>query len=112
MILFTLILLEFTFDVTLKLLAFPVKFAAFKLLKLCPLPENTPVFAINVGAITFPLTPKLINVPTLVMLGCALLLTVCATLETPPFPPVEFIVTIPTPFPADEVIVILLPAII
>ena len=43
-----------------------------------PLPVNTPVLAVNAGAVTVPLTPKLVNVPTLVMLGCAAVVTVPA----------------------------------
>ena len=42
------------------------------------MPVNTPVFAVNATAVTVPFTLKLVNVPTLVMLGCALVVTVPA----------------------------------
>ena len=56
----------------------PVTFAPAIALRPLPLPVNIPVFAVNATAVTVPLTPKLVNVPTLVMLGCAAVVTVPA----------------------------------
>ena len=41
-----------------------------------PLPVNTPVFAVKLGAVTVPLTLKLERVPTEVMFGCAAVVNV------------------------------------
>ena len=43
-----------------------------------PLPVKTPVLAVNATAVTVPLTPSEVNVPTLVMFGCAAVVTVPA----------------------------------
>ena len=47
-------------------------------LKPLPLPVKTPVFAVNATAVTVLFTLNPVNVPTLVMLGCALVVTVPA----------------------------------
>ena len=41
------------------------------LVKPAALPVNTPVFAVILAAVILPLTPKSVNVPTLVIFGCA-----------------------------------------
>ena len=56
----------------------PVTLAPAIALKLLPLPVNTPVFAVNAGAVIVPLEFKLVNVPVLVILGCAAVVTVAA----------------------------------
>ena len=56
----------------------PVTLAPTIELNPLPLPVNTPVFAVNATAVTVPLTPKLGNVPTLVIFGCAFVVTVPA----------------------------------
>ena len=47
----------------------PVTLAPAIALSPLPLPVNTPVFAVNAGAVTVPLTPSEVNVPTDVILG-------------------------------------------
>jgi hypothetical protein len=46
------------------------------LVKPLPLPVNTPVFAVKFTAVIVPLTFNPVNVPTLVMLGCAFVVNV------------------------------------
>ena len=41
-----------------------------------PLPVNTPVFAVNATAVTVPFTPNDVSVPTLVIFGCAAVVSV------------------------------------
>ena len=48
-----------------------------------PLPVNTPVFAVILAAVIVPLTPRLVSVPTLVIFGCALVVTVAAVVAAP-----------------------------
>ena len=50
-----------------------------------PLPVNTPVLAVNADAVTVPVTSKLVNVPTLVMLPCAAPVTATAVPEVATF---------------------------
>ena len=47
----------------------PVTFAPAIALSPLPLPVKTPVLAVMFAAVMLPLTPKLVNVPTDVMLG-------------------------------------------
>jgi len=56
----------------------PITLAPTNELNPLPLPVNTPVFAVNATAVTVPFTPKVVNVPTLVILGCAAVVTVPA----------------------------------
>jgi hypothetical protein len=56
----------------------PVTLAPAIALRPLPLPVNTPVLAVNAEAVTVPLTPNDVNVPTDVMLGCAAVVTVPA----------------------------------
>ena len=59
-------------------LTVPVTLAPASCDRPLPLPVNTPVFDVMFAAVTVPLTPKLVNVPTDVMLGCAAVVTVPA----------------------------------
>jgi len=56
----------------------PVTLAPTNELNPVALPVNTPVFAVNAGAVIVPLEFKLVNIPVLVMFGCALVVTVAA----------------------------------
>jgi hypothetical protein len=56
----------------------PVTLAPAIALNPLPLPVNTPVLAVNAEAVTVPLTPNDVNVPTDVILGCAAVVTVPA----------------------------------
>ena len=47
----------------------PVTFAPVNEFKPEPLPVNTPVFAVMLTAVTVPLTPRPVKVPTEVILG-------------------------------------------
>jgi hypothetical protein len=47
----------------------PVTFAPAIALNPLPLPVNTPVFAVNADAVTVPLTPNDVSVPTEVIFG-------------------------------------------
>ena len=47
----------------------PVTLAPAIALNPLPLPVNTPVLAVNATAVTVQFTPKLVSVPTLVILG-------------------------------------------
>ena len=54
----------------------PVTLAPLILVNPAPLPVNTPVLAVNATAVTVPFTPNDVNVPTLVIFGCAAVVTV------------------------------------
>ena len=54
----------------------PVTLAPTIELNPLPLPVKTPVLAVNATAVTVPFTPKVDNVPTPVILGCALVVSV------------------------------------
>ena len=56
----------------------PVTFAPAIALSPLPLPVKIPVLAVMFAAVIVPLTPKLVNVPVLVIFGCALVVTVPA----------------------------------
>ena len=68
---------------------------AFNAVKLLPLPENTPVFAVIFAAVILPLTPKLVNVPVLVMFGCAFVVTVPAVVVLPDVTAYVALATVP-----------------
>ena len=57
---------------------------ALKLVNPLPLPVNTPVLAVILAAVMFPLTPNPVSVPTLVTLGCAAVVSVPATVVNTP----------------------------
>ena len=61
----------------------PVTFAPTIELNPLALPVNTPVFAVNATAVTVPLTPSDVNVPTEVMFGCAAVVIVPAVVAEP-----------------------------
>ena len=56
----------------------PVTLAPAIALNPLPLPVNTPVLAVMLAAVIVPLTPNDVSVPTLVILGCADVVTVPA----------------------------------
>ena len=60
-----------------------------------PLPVNTPVLAVNATAVTVLLTPNVVNVPTAVIFGCALVLNV-------PVKKLEVMLLAPLIFPTDK----------
>jgi hypothetical protein len=51
---------------------------AFSAVSAEPLPVKIPVLAVKAEAVTVPLTPRLVSVPTEVMFGCAAVVTVPA----------------------------------
>ena len=61
----------------------PVTLAPAIALRPLPLPVKTPVLAVNATAVTVPLTPNDVSVPTLVILGCAAVVTVPAVVAAP-----------------------------
>jgi hypothetical protein len=63
-------------DALVALATVPVTLAPTSELNPLPLPVNTPVFAVMFAAVIVPFTPSDVNVPTLVMFGCALVVTV------------------------------------
>ena len=65
------------------LLTVPVTLAPTIELNPLPLPVNTPVFAVMFAAVIVPLTPNDVSVPTLVIFGCALVVTVPAVFALP-----------------------------
>ena len=69
----------------------PVTLAPANALNPLPLPVNTPVFAVTATAVTVPLTPSDVNVPTDVMLGCAAVVTVPAVVAAPLNAPVNVV---------------------
>ena len=69
----------------------PVTLAPTSELNPLPLPVNTPVFAVMFAAVIVPLTPSEVNVPTEVMFGCALVVTVPAVVAAPVNAPVNVV---------------------
>ena len=72
----------------------PVTLAPLMFVNPAPLPVNIPVLAVNATAVTVPLTPKLVSVPTLVMFGCAAVVTVPAVVAAPLSAPTNVVAVI------------------
>ena len=51
-----------------------------------PLPVNTPVLAVMLAAVIFPLTPRAVSVPTPVILGCEAVVSVPVNRLAPTVP--------------------------
>ena len=64
----------------------PVTLAPAIALRPEPLPVKMPVLAVIFAAVTLPFTPNDVNVPTLVMLGCAFVVTVPAVVAAETVP--------------------------
>ena len=63
------------------------------------LPVNTPVLAVILAAVRLPFTPKLVNVPTDVILGCAAVVTVPAVVADPALVAYVALATVPVTLP-------------
>jgi len=72
----------------------PVTLAPTNELNPLALPVNTPVFAVNAGAVIVPLEFKLVKVPVLVIFGCALVVTVPAVVAAPDNAPTKVVAVI------------------
>ena len=67
---------------------------AFNAVSAEPLPVKIPVFAVNAAAVTVPLTPSDVNVPTDVIFGCAFVVTVPAVVAAPDNAPTNVVAVI------------------